>query len=198
MPECDNGIYGRRAKEQARGGSNPKARPERCVVSATVNARVREYARRVSFLLELSVERLTEEQGHAVELACRNLDAWPVHFVPRRRRRWAIFGSKMVGPRLSLPEQLDNEHHLLGDDAEWDAPAWAMEPALLPRFAATMRILGECLPQGFTLRATWVGSEVREERELDAGELANLVLASGLNEFTRYRVPATSLTEEAS
>ncbi len=69
-----------------------------------------------------------------------------------------------------------------------------VEPALLPQFAATMRILGECLPQGFTLRATWVGSGVREECEIGAGELANLALASGLNEFTRYRVPARSST----
>lgn len=92
----------------------------------------------MSFLLELTVDGLTEEQGRVVERVCRERDAWPVHFAPRR---------------------------------------------------------GDSLPQGFTLRATWVGSEVREERDLDADELASIVLASGLNEFTLYRVPARSSSE---
>ena len=65
-----------------------------------------------------------------------------------------------------------------------------MEPELLPPFAEAVRVLGEELPQGFALRATWDGSAVCEERTLSADELADLVLASQLNEFTRYRVPA--------
>lgn len=146
----------------------------------------------MSFLLELIVDELTEEQGRTVERVCQERDAWPVHYAPRRRRRWAIFGPREVGPALWMPEQLDKGHHLLSDEAEWDAPAWAMEPELLPRFAEAIRILGEELPQGFTLRATWVGSEIREERELDADDLADLALASSLNEFTRYRVPPRS------
>jgi hypothetical protein len=51
-------------------------------------------------------------------------------------------------------------------------------------------VLGELLPQGFGLRATWAGSKVRQERVLSTNELADLALASQLDEFTRYQVPA--------
>ena len=34
-----------------------------------------------------------------------------------------------------MPEELDSDRHLLSDQADWDAPAWAMEPTLLPSFA---------------------------------------------------------------
>jgi hypothetical protein len=144
----------------------------------------------VSFLLELEVEGLTEEQGRAIEAKCRERGAWPVGFMPRRRRRFAVFNPRWVGPALSMPEQSDSGLHLLSDAADWDAPAWAMEPELLAPLAEAMRVLGDELPQGFALRATWVGSEIREERVLSADELAALALASQLNEFTRYRVPA--------
>lgn len=86
-----------------------------------------------------------------------------------------------------MPDGRDGRH-LLSDDAEWDAPAWAMQPDFLAPLAGAIRVLGELLPQGFTFRATWVGSEVREERDLTADELAGIALSSQLNEFTRYRV----------
>jgi hypothetical protein len=109
----------------------------------------------VSFLLELEVGRLTEEQGRAVEAKCRERGAWPVRFAPRRRRRFALFGPREAAPALRMPENV-GDRHLLSDAAEWDAPAWAMEPELLPPFAEAVRVLGEELPQGFALRATWV------------------------------------------
>jgi hypothetical protein len=143
----------------------------------------------VSFVLELDVAGLTEEQARAVESECRERGALRVEAVPRRRRRFALFGPRVVGPGLAVPDRVDGRD-LLGDDAERDAPAWAMTPELLAPFAEAVRVLGELLPQGFALRATWVGSEVREERVLGADELAQVVLASQLNEFTRYRVPA--------
>ena len=141
----------------------------------------------MSFLLELNATHLTDEQALAVEATCRERQAWPVEARPRRRRR-TLFGPRFEDPGLSLPDQIDGRH-LLRDDAEWDAAAWAMDAQLLPALADAVRTLGELLPQGFTLRATWVGSEVREERVLSAEELADIVVASGLNEFTRYRVP---------
>ena len=144
----------------------------------------------VSFLVELDVADLTEAQGRAVEAKCRERDAWPVCFAPRHRRRLALFGPREVGAALWVPEKLDSDRQLLSDDAEWAAPACAMKPELLPSFADAIRVLGEELTQGFALRATWGGSEVREERILSAEELADLVLASQLNEFARYRVPA--------
>jgi hypothetical protein len=61
-----------------------------------------------------------------------------------------------------------------------------------------MRVLGDELPQGFAFRATWGGSEVRHDVEVDAQRLAELVLASELNEFTRYRVPPLRANEGRS
>jgi hypothetical protein len=143
----------------------------------------------VSFFLDLEVEGLTQEQAQAVEAACGERGAWPVARPPLHRRRFTFFGRGTGGPSLEMPADLDSDRQLLSDAAEWDAPAWAMEPSLLPMLAESVRILGERLPQGFALRATWVGSKVRQERVLSSDELAELILASQLNEFTRYRVP---------
>lgn len=87
-----------------------------------------------------------------------------------------------------MPAALDRDRHLLSDGAVWNAPSWAMRPELLSPLAEAVRVLGAQLPQGFAFRATWVGSEVREERILTADELVDLVLTSQLNEFTRYKV----------
>ena len=142
----------------------------------------------MSFMLELNIEGLTDAQGRAIERKCRERDAWPIEYLPPCEKRvW--FRRRSFGPGLWLPESL-NGRHLLSDEAIWDAPAWAMEPDLLRPFADAMRVLGEEVPQGFDFRATWVGSEVRHERVVSADQLAQLVLDSQLNEFTRYRVPA--------
>lgn len=140
----------------------------------------------MSFLLELQVAGLTEEQGRAVEQACRERHTWPVHFKPRKRGRLGL--GREVGPELWMPAALDSNRHLLIDEAEWNAPAWAMRPELLPSLAEAVRVLADYLTQGFAFRATWIGSELREERMLSADELADLILASRLNEFTRYHV----------
>jgi hypothetical protein len=55
-------------------------------------------------------------------------------------------------------------------------------------------VLADQLSQGFALRATWTGSEVRHEREVTVNELADLALTSQLNEFTRYRLPRQNPT----
>lgn len=139
----------------------------------------------MSFVLELSVEDLTEEQGRAV--AARTREAWPIRFA--QPRRFPLFGKR--DNELWLRESLRDGRELLTDEAEPEAPAWDMDRAHLPAFAESIRILGEELSQGFTLRATWTGSPVRQEQTLTAAELAEVALASQLNEFTRYRVPAT-------
>ncbi len=139
----------------------------------------------MSFIIELGVEGLSEAQGRAIEAACAEPGAWPLRYAPLRRRRLALFGPRQTVPGLWVPDEQD----LLADDADTDMPSWAMEPAARRRFAETIEVLGQELPQGFSLRATWVGSEVRHERQLSAEELAALARASQLNEFTRYLVP---------
>ena len=67
-----------------------------------------------------------------------------------------------------------------------------MEPEARRKLAETLRWLGTELQQGFTFRATWLGSPVEDEVVVSADELAALAADSKLNEFTRYRVPPTS------
>ena len=148
----------------------------------------------MSFLFELDVEDLTMEQAETVAAASVQRGAWPVGF-GRARGRWrGLFRARAEGRLMfEMPASTGDGRHILSDDAIWDAPAWAMVPELLPLLAETTRVLADELPQGFALRATWVGSEVRQEVEIDAERLAELVLASELNEFTRYRVPALTV-----
>ena len=102
----------------------------------------------------------------------------------------ALFGGGSGGPSLEVPADLDSDRTLITDEAMPGEPPWPLDPALAPMLAESVRALGELLPQGFALRATWAGSPVNQERELSSDELAELVLASQLDEFTRYRVPA--------
>jgi hypothetical protein len=142
----------------------------------------------MSFAVDLSVAGLTERQGRAVEAACRARGAWPV-FIARRRRLLGRPRPDEPAWLLWMPSKRDGRN-LLTDEATWDAPAWDMEPELLPSLAETIRVLVDELPQGFTLHATWAGAEVvTEERVVSADDLVALVLASRLNELTRYRVP---------
>src|SRR4051812_26389645 len=106
----------------------------------------------MSFLLKLDVERLTAEQAQAVEIACRRRKAWPIRSAPPRRGS-TLGHPRHAGPELRMPDRDDSGNELLSDQATWDAPAWKMEPTLLPSFAEAIRVLGEELPQGFTLRA---------------------------------------------
>jgi hypothetical protein len=141
----------------------------------------------VSFQLQLDVGDLTRDQGMAIEEACQRPHAWPVAFTAGGVRR-RLFRSGMAVPAaLGIPEEVEGRH-VLSDAAEWDAPAWDFEHDVRPRLARTLRILGEHLPQGFSLRATWIGDEVRDERTVTAEALAQLAADSELNEFTRYVV----------
>lgn len=127
-------------------------------------------------------------RGARAAVAAASLDRWPL--APGQRSKWG----RELPPALHLPEQF-GDRHLLTDHAEWDAGAWDMHRELLPLLADTLQLLCDRLPHGFVLRATWSGSEVRDERQPSCGELVRLTLDSQLNEFTRYRV---SSAEEAA
>lgn len=139
----------------------------------------------MSFLLELTVPDLTEQQGRRIRDRSIGEATWPIGFSSRQRRfPWL----RARGPFLWLPEEHGGQD-LLGDDATWNAAWWAMNEQALPAFAAAIELLGQELDQGFSLRATWVGSEICSTRTLSVRELADLARASRLNEFTSYVVP---------
>lgn len=149
----------------------------------------RQYAARVTFVLLVEVDGLTEAQGQAIEQECQARNTWPVHYRPPSRiTRW-LQPSRGRRRSLHMPDRNADGQELLDDNATWDAPAWSMTADVLRSLAEAMHVLGANLPQGFTFRATWSGpSEVRHEVVLTADELADLAGRSQLNEFTLYVV----------
>lgn len=138
----------------------------------------------MSFIIDIEVGDLTEEQARAVAMSCARRGAWPLQVALRPRWRRALRRRRMPAARLWVPREQD----LLSDEATTGAPTWAMDPGARDRFADSIVVLGEEVPQGFSLRACWVGSPVHHEERLTAGQLAELTRSSGLNELTRYVV----------
>lgn len=138
----------------------------------------------MSFIFELSTGPVTEAQAKVLVTATENPRFWPVGTSqPRRgllRRR--------TGPRhIYLPDK-DGQHHMLSDDAMWDVPAWDMTAETCSKLSNTLTLIGQELDRPFSVRAYWVGDEVETERDVSLDELASIVLASGLNPNTLYRV----------
>ena len=94
-------------------------------------------------------------------------------------------------PRLSLSEAGEGcACSMLADDADWDAPAWDIRPAVLPSLANTIRFISERAPNGFILEALWAGDKAGENLELSLDELLNLVRANRIGARARYNVRA--------
>ena len=146
----------------------------------------------MSFLVELDVQGVTPEQGEAVEVACRERDAWPIEYGRGGLKRRLLRKPKRIEPNLWMPDGL-GERGLISDRALWDEPFWDFEPEFRPKLAEAFRILGEFVPQGFTFRAAWVGDEVRHTKTLTADELADLAAASQINKYTLYVVPPADI-----
>ncbi len=142
----------------------------------------------VSFVVELTIEGATPEQGEAVEAACRQRNAWPIEYFSGGIQKRLFRKPRLAEPSLRMPEDIDGRH-LLSDEADWDQRSWDLEPELRPKLAETFRILGKLIPQGFSFRAAWDGDEVRATNVLTAEELAELAARSQINEYTLYVVP---------
>jgi len=140
-------------------------------------------------MFELGLLDLDEPRGLAAQAAARERGAWPLHYVPGRvERRW--YGiHKSFPPELWLPTDVDGAPILSPGDQR-DQPTLGMNPVLLPRLAQAIAVVAEVFPGGFTFRATFAGSPVTGTATATPEELEALILESGLNEFTRYRVLA--------
>ncbi len=137
----------------------------------------------MSFVLELDVPDLTWTQAEQVAAACTGPQMLAVTTGPRRR--WF----RAQPPTLWISEEDAQGRHLLDDDADWDQPAWKINPDVIPLLARTVQALCHQFPQGFALRATWVGDPVRGQRDVSCEELLRIVHASAMNTHVRYRVP---------
>ena len=119
----------------------------------------------------------------AVDTASQTADVLQVDVTPKR-----LFGPKT--PYLFVTEGGGCACSLLRDDADWEAPTWAMEAHLLRRLAATITALGQSADAPLVFEALWLGDEAEETVELGLEELASLAAASRLGTRTRYVVSA--------
>ncbi len=94
-------------------------------------------------------------------------------------------------PRLSISEAGEGcACSMLTDGADWNAPTWDIQPALLPHLADTLGFISERVPNGFILEALWAGDKPGRNLELSLDELLNIVRENQVGTGTRYIVRA--------
>ena len=79
-------------------------------------------------------------------------------------------------------------HDLLTDDADWDAPTWAMDPVGLERLATTLSWLYDNIPGDLTFEAVW--GSIKNELPVNRDQLLAIVRAGEIGNGTVYRVAA--------
>jgi hypothetical protein len=77
---------------------------------------------------------------------------------------------------------------LLSDEADWDAPTWAMNPAEASRLSRRIATLGELVRQPFTFEVLWHGTRPVHTVSVDVSTLASLADQSRLETKTSYYV----------
>ncbi|MDQ8043388.1 MAG: hypothetical protein REI11_02210 [Patulibacter sp.] len=139
------------------------------------------------FMFDLELGQLSDARGAAITDAVREANGWPVEFVAGRvEKRW--FGvEKFYPPVLEILTE-DDAGPILLPTATRDADAIALRPDAVAPLAVTVGVIADHSPEGFVFRATWSGSPILQDEHLRIPDLVRRIRASGLNEFTRYRV----------
>jgi hypothetical protein len=139
------------------------------------------------FMFDLELPGLTDERGAALSDECEAVGAWPVEFVEGRvEKRW--FGIEKFYPPVIELATSDADGSILAPTAARDAASIDMRAAALPRLALTTKLIADHFPEGYVFRATWSGAPIQIDEHVTPNQLAELIHASALNEFTRYRV----------
>jgi hypothetical protein len=77
---------------------------------------------------------------------------------------------------------------LLDDDADWDAPTWAMRPEAREALARTLAAFAEGAGVEFAVEALWAGERAAAEHRVTGGELVALARSGALGTRARYVV----------
>jgi hypothetical protein len=77
---------------------------------------------------------------------------------------------------------------LLAEDADWDAPFWAMRPEVPEPLAGVLAAVGEAVPDGFSVAALWTGDAAQREQIVSVSELVALAREGQLGNRVCYRV----------
>lgn len=124
----------------------------------------------------IRADRLDKKRAKAIARASRNQDGFSLTAEgPMFGRSWCLSTYEV--------------HHLLTDEADWDALIWTMDPAGLERLALTLEWLYEELSGEFTFEALWQGEPI--EKLVSRAELLRIVREGQIGTRARYRVPAT-------
>lgn len=92
-------------------------------------------------------------------------------------------------PRLSISEAGEGcACSMLTDDADWNAPAWDIQPTLLPHLANSLAFISERASQGFIFEALWAGDRPEKNLEVSPDELLSIVQENRVGTKTRYIV----------
>jgi hypothetical protein len=76
---------------------------------------------------------------------------------------------------------------LLSDEAEMDAPAWLLAPAVLEGLAAGVELLAT-RAGGVRLQAVWMGESVRAEERIPLKQLLRLIRGNAVGNWHAYLV----------
>ena len=107
-----------------------------------------------------------------------------VELVPASRWPWA----RPRDAEATVSEEGGCACSLLADDADWDAPVWAMRPEVREPLAQTLETLASGIPSGTVIEALWVGESAGHDQHVTPAGLAALVRADSLGTRTRYVV----------
>lgn len=77
---------------------------------------------------------------------------------------------------------------VLADNADWDAPSWAMRPEVREPLGRTLETLAARVPDGMVVEALWSGDHPLREQVVTPAELGALARADGLGTRTRYYI----------
>jgi hypothetical protein len=125
--------------------------------------------------------RVPEAARDALAAAVATLPASAVSVAPpptgAHARRWPW--SRPVAPEARAGCACD----LLADDADWNAPTWAMHATGRAALAATLGALAGVAP-GAVVEVLWAGDAVEREMAVTPAELVELAQASALGRGT--------------
>ena len=76
----------------------------------------------------------------------------------------------------------------LTDDADWNAPFWAMDPQALVLLANTIERIAEYAPDGFTFQALWAGDKPREKLTVTLQQMVTIIRSGKIGTRASYNV----------
>lgn len=130
---------------------------------------------RVCLTIKVSATNLEPDELVAIA------KAWPVDRMPFHVDGKGWLRPRPVGFALHACD-------LLGDDADWDAETWAMEPEALPRLERSLSWLLDQVEGRVLVEALWDGDRAKSEVATSRASFLGIVRAGELGTKTRYLI----------